>query len=258
MCVLASGSKGNATYISDGNTSILIDAGLSGKELQRRMALRELSPESIDAIIISHEHSDHIKGAGILSRRFKLPVFINEKTYKASESNLGALNEKIIIECGTSFNVNTLTVHPFSVSHDAADPAGFVVSQNGIKIGIATDLGIANLIVKERLKSCNVLIIECNHDPVMLMANNSYPEILKQRVKSRKGHLANQDTRNLIEELMHDKLSHIILAHLSEENNTPERAYDEVLPALNGNPIHLFIAGQNEPGDVIRIFPDHR
>lgn len=253
VCVLASGSKGNAIHISDNETAILIDAGLSGKQIQHRMELKGLSPDNLNAIIVSHEHTDHIRGAGILCRRFNLPLYINQKTYSVAESKLGKLPEIKIIESGTSFSINKLKIHPFPTSHDAVDSSGFSVEQNGAKIGIATDLGIANLVVREHLKNCNLVIIESNHDPAMLLSNENYPWPLKQRVKSRKGHLANHETRELLSEIIHEGLSHIILAHLSEENNTPQKAHETVLTALNGHNIKLSVARQHEPGEIIKL-----
>jgi phosphoribosyl 1,2-cyclic phosphodiesterase len=258
VCVLGSGSKGNAIHISDGETSILIDAGLSGKEIKRRMGLRGLSPESVDAIVISHEHTDHIKGAGVLSRSLKIPVYINEKTYAASEPVMGRPHDVRSIDCGSVFHINGLKIHPFSISHDAADPSGFSIEQNGTKVGLATDLGIANLVVREHLRHSDLLIIESNHDPVMLFANEKYPWPLKQRVKSRKGHLANEEMLDLLAELVHDGLQHVILAHLSEENNTPEIAMASALKALGGSEVILSVAAQHEPGDVIRVVPKKR
>ena len=222
VCTLASGSKGNATYISDGNTSILVDAGLSGIEIKRRLASQNLAPNDLDAIIVSHEHTDHVRGVGILSRRYKLPVYINHQTQKAA-LQLGSLHEVIPFECGTTFNIRNLTIHPFSISHDAQDPAGFTIGQNGTTIGIATDLGIATAMVKEHLKHCELLILEANHDPTML-ETGPYPWPLKQRIKSRTGHLSNPASKNLLAELQHENLQHIILAHLSEINNTPQKA----------------------------------
>ena len=253
VCVLGSGSKGNAIYVTDGSTSVLIDAGLSGKEIQRRMDIRGLSMEGVDAIVISHEHSDHIKGAGVLSRRFKLPVYINEKTYLAGEQIIGKPHDLNIMDCGTSFYINDLKLHPFSTSHDAADPSGFSIEKNGTKIGLATDLGVASLVVKEHLRRSNLLIIESNHDPVMLIENDNYPWQLKQRVKSRKGHLANEEMSCLLAELIHDRLHHVILAHLSEENNTPDLAMKSALRVLEGSAARLCVACQHEPGEIIRV-----
>jgi len=167
VCTLASGSKGNATYISDGHTSILIDAGLSGIELQRRLTARGLDPAGLHAIIVSHEHSDHIRGVGVLSRRFKLPVYINRNTQTAL-AGLGRLHAITPYECGSPFHIRNLSIHPFSLSHDAEDPAGFSINCNGTRMAIATDLGIATAMVKEHLKHCALLILEANHDPQML------------------------------------------------------------------------------------------
>lgn len=253
VCVLASGSKGNALYVSDGNTAILIDAGLSGKEIEKRLALRGLSMESVCAIVISHEHSDHILGAGVLSRRYKLPVYINEKTFLAGEKILGKLHAMETIECGRDFFIGAMKIHPFSISHDAADPSGFSIECLGVKIGVATDLGMANLVVREHLKNANLLVIESNHDPVMLIENDNYPWQLKQRVKGRKGHLANHDTLDLLNELVHDRLRHVVLAHVSEENNSHDKIMETACTALNGSGIAHSIALQHEPGEILRI-----
>jgi phosphoribosyl 1,2-cyclic phosphodiesterase len=254
VCVLASGSKGNAIFISDGVTSVLVDAGLSGKEIQKRMSMRGLCPTCLDAILITHEHTDHIKGAGIMSRRFKLPLYINEKTFQAGESLMGTPHERITIDCGRDFLIADWTVHPFSTSHDAADPTGFTISKQGVKIGVATDLGMANLVVRDHLKNADLLILESNHDPAMLLANENYPWPLKQRVKGRKGHLANEDTHELLSELIHDQLQHVVLAHLSEENNTREIALETATRALNGFKTVIVVADQHEPGELIQVF----
>lgn len=253
VCVLASGSKGNAVYISNGETAILLDAGLSGIEIERRLNARGLSPASLDAIVVSHEHNDHIQGVGILSRRFGLPVYMNRKTGRAALSQLGRLGDQHFFECGSAFRINQLTLQPFSVSHDAQDPAGFTVQQNGIKIGIATDLGVATAMVKEHLKNCRLMVLEANHDPTMLL-QGPYPWPLKQRIKSRSGHLSNGDTRRLLQELRHAGLAHVILAHLSEINNTPQKALSEVGQALGNCKTQLTAAAQDVCGDLYRLF----
>ncbi len=252
ICVLASGSKGNAVYISNGKTSILLDAGLSGIEIERRLNSRGISPQTLDAIIVSHEHNDHIQGVGILSRRFRLPVYMNRKTHRAALPMVGELSDLQFFECGSSFSVDTLTVQPFSVSHDAEDPAGFTVSQNGVKIGIATDLGIATHMVKEHLKNCHLLVVEANHDPAMLL-EGPYPWPLKQRIKSRSGHLSNMDAKSLLQELKHDGLEHVVLAHLSETNNTPGKALAEVGPAFNNCRVQLTVATQETCTCLYRV-----
>ena len=244
VCMLASGSKGNAIFMSDGCTSILVDAGLSGIEIERRLKSKGLSPEGLDAILVSHEHADHIQAVGVLSRRFKLPVYISGKTKRAARSHLGNIHNMITFECGSGFKIKTLSIRPFSVSHDAEDPAGFTFQGNGSKIGIATDLGHVTSLVKEHLKQCDLLILEANHDPTMLI-EGPYPWPLKQRIQSRVGHLSNQDSRQLLCEVNHDRLSHVILAHLSETNNTPQKAKGEVGQALSDCRIRLDVASQD-------------
>ena len=251
VCTLASGSKGNATYISDGETSILIDAGLSGIELQRRLASRDLSPENLDAIIVTHEHSDHVRGVGILSRRYKLPVYINPKTHRASP-RIGKLHETRPFECGTTFHVNKMAIHPFAISHDAENPAGFTIGQNGTTVGIATDLGIATAMVRQHLKRCALLILEANHDLTML-ETGPYPWPLKQRIRGRTGHLSNPDSKKLLKELQHKGLRHVILGHLSEINNTPQKAFDEVSRAITRCNAKLTVADQYSSGPVIYL-----
>ena len=251
VCTLASGSKGNSTYVSDGTTSILIDAGLSGAEIQRRLNSRYLTAERLDAIVVSHEHNDHIKAVGVLSRRYDLPVYINRNA-RSALLQLGRIKQLHMFECGKTFPINNLMIHPFSISHDAADPVGFTIGQNGTKIGIATDLGVATSMVKQHLKSCSLLILESNHDPDML-ANGPYPWPLKQRIKSRTGHLSNVDSKNLLLELQHDKLEHVILAHLSETNNTPQKAYEEAAAVLARSKTRLTVAEQDSCGPILYL-----
>ena len=249
VCMLASGSRGNAIYISDGTTRILIDAGLSGVEIERRMQSRELDPGQLDGIVVSHEHTDHIQAVGVLSRRFKLPVYISDETYAAAENQLGRIETTRSFDCGAPFTVGTLELHPFSISHDASDPAGFTVTANGTRIGITTDLGIATSMVKTHLQACDVLIIEANHDRTML-EQGPYPWPLKQRIQSRSGHLSNDDTRLLLKAVVHDRLAHVILAHLSEQNNTPDKARQAVGRALQNTRVKLSVAVQDRCSKV--------
>lgn len=251
VCMLASGSKGNAVYISDGRTSVLLDAGLSGIEVERRLQSRNLSAHQLNAIIVSHEHTDHIQGVGVLSRRYRLPVFMSRKTAKAA-LQLGKVHDVRYFDCGTAFQINRLVFRPFSISHDAEDPAGFTVSKDGSKLGIATDLGIVTGVVREQLSGCNALILEANHDPDMLI-NGPYPWPLKQRIQSRLGHLSNHASENLLREVVHRQLRHVILAHLSETNNTPEHAYAAVAPALGPHRIELVVAAQDHCSEIIPI-----
>jgi phosphoribosyl 1,2-cyclic phosphodiesterase len=252
ICTLASGSRGNAIYLSNGRTSLLIDAGLSGIELQRRMQARGLSPDRLGAIVVSHEHADHIHGVGVLSRRYHLPVYMTEKTRRALPAAVGKIAEIRKFAAGQPFAVDGLRLEAFSVSHDASEPSGFIFSGNGLKIGLATDLGIATALVRERLRGCRILILESNHDRRML-EEGPYPWPLKQRIQSRLGHLQNEASRDLLAELLHDGLTHVILAHLSQTNNTPERALAAVAPVLNGSRAKLTVALQDTPGHPIVI-----
>ncbi len=249
LCMLASGSKGNAIYVTDGPTSILIDAGLSGIEIERRLSSVGLCPTSLDAILVTHEHSDHIKGVGVLSRRYHLPVYITSATLEAA-SRIGKLHEVRSIQCGQTFSFNGFDIHPFSLSHDATDPIGFTIQLGDTKIGIATDLGIATGVVKTHLKGSDLLVLEANHDPDLLL-NGPYPWPLKQRIKSRSGHLSNHDTKDLLLEIQHSKLQHVVLAHLSDENNTPEAAHQTVRAALGQCEAKLTVARQECCGELI-------
>ena len=249
VCPLASGSKGNSLWVSAGSTSILVDAGLSGVEIERRLQAVGAEAEQLSALVVTHEHSDHVRGIGVLSRRYNLPVYASPKTYAACQG-LGKIKDLRFFECGTSFNIGPIKVDPFSISHDACDPAGLTMTVNGVKIGIATDLGIATGLVKERLKHCHLLYLESNHDPKMLMAG-PYPWHLKQRIKGRTGHLSNHDTRELVSELMDERLEHVILAHLSEENNRPAIAAELVSQGLNGSGVSLHVAAPDKPGKRI-------
>ncbi|MCF6249167.1 MAG: MBL fold metallo-hydrolase [Desulfobacula sp.] len=251
VCPLASGSKGNSLFVACSNSAILVDAGLSGIEVERRLTSVDVSPQSLSCILITHEHSDHVKGAGILSRRFDIPVYISQKTYHACKG-LGKINDLRFFECGIPFQIDGITISPFSISHDARDPAGLTLEFNDTKVGVATDLGIVTQLVKEHLKGSDLLYLESNHDPRMLM-DGDYPWHLKQRIKGRMGHLSNFDACQLVSELLSHRLKHVILAHLSEENNCPDIAARQMSRSLNGSKVTLHVAGPDKPGTMIHI-----
>jgi phosphoribosyl 1,2-cyclic phosphodiesterase len=251
ICPLASGSKGNAVLITSPDGNILVDAGLSGIQIEKRLERVGVSCKDISALIVTHEHSDHVKGAGVLSRRFDIPVYINSKTHAAA-SGLGRINHLVHYECGIAFDIGHIRIEPFSISHDACDPAGMTLAYRNKKIGIATDMGVITHLVRQHLKECAVLYLESNHDPDMLM-NGSYPWVLKQRIKGRTGHLSNMDTRDFVRDLTRENLKHVILAHLSEENNTPQKAYETVREGLDHSGITLDIALPDQPGRIICI-----
>ena len=251
VCVLASGSRGNAIFISDGVTGILLDAGLSAAEIKRRLKSRGLSPKDLCAILLSHEHSDHIQSVGVLSRQLKLPIYLSRKIKK--KAPLGNSVHKLqTFDCGLPFQINKMTVHPFSISHDAADPVGFTIAQNGSRIGIATDLGNVTPHVKSQLKDCQLLILEANHDPQMLI-NGPYPWPLKKRIQSQRGHLSNQQSKHLLQELQHRQLQHVILAHLSEINNNPQKVLAEITSAFSRHKPRLTVASQHHSSEIIYL-----
>lgn len=249
-CLLASGSNGNSLFISDGNCAILIDAGLSGIEIERRLEARGIDKAILSAIVVTHEHVDHIRGVGVLSRRLKLPVYTTDQTYRATGGQLGDLFGRHTFACGTSFQIGTLKLHPFSTAHDAVDPAGFTIHANGYKMGLATDLGAATGMVRHHLKDCDLLVLEANHDPAMLI-EGPYPWPVKQRIQSRVGHLSNQQSRALLNELMHPGLKHVLMAHLSETNNHPDKIQETITPILSDCNLELSIANQHKASAVI-------
>lgn len=219
--VLASGSKGNAILVCSSRTRVLFDAGLSGKELSRRLEKTPLNGHRLDGLVLSHEHQDHTRGAGVISRRFDLPVYLTQGTLENLAPPIGQLAQAHLFQTGASFLIGDLAIHPFAISHDACEPAGFVIQQSNIRMAICTDLGVATQLVKTRLQGCRALVLESNHDVGRLM-EGPYPWHLKQRIRSRHGHLSNDDTIALLRELHHEGLRSVLLAHLSEVNNHPE------------------------------------
>jgi phosphoribosyl 1,2-cyclic phosphodiesterase len=239
-------------FVSGGTTSILVDAGLSGVELERRMRAKSLSPDKLSALVVTHEHTDHIQAAGILSRRYNIPLYINSKTQQAAAAKLGRVDLVNVFACGTRFEIGDLTINPFSISHDAADPLGMTVAHGKAKLGIATDLGIATNLVRQHLQGCHLLYVEANHDPHLLNIG-PYPWYLKQRVKSRKGHLSNQEAAALVSDVSTEALAHVILAHLSEQNNCPEKALQAMTEALDSPHVRVEVARPDLPGSLIAL-----
>jgi len=252
VCVLASGSKGNAIYVSNERSALLVDAGPSAIEIERRLGSRGVRPEALDAIVVSHEHADHVHSVGVLSRRFRLPVYINEPTLTAARARLGSLHEIRRFHRGVAFSIGSLTIHPFAVCHDAADPVGFTIEDGSSKIGIATDLGVATQLVRHHLKGCCLMVLEANHDLKML-EEGPYPWELKQRIRGRLGHLSNEASRDLLAEVVHRELQHVVLAHLSETNNRPDRALAVVREAVDGHGTRFSLAEQHAPGAMITL-----
>lgn len=235
ICLLASGSKGNSILVESGQTRLLIDAGISARELRKRLDSVGVDATSLNALLITHEHTDHVRGLGPLVRQLDLPVYLQTDL-------AGKLPDVGKPECvhefadGENFTVNDLTIRPFAITHDSLAPVGFTLSGEQGKVGVATDLGIATRLVKECLQECRALVLETNHDEEMLR-DGPYPWSLKQRVRSNHGHLSNSACGSLLQDLLWDGLDTVFLGHLSETNNRPELALDAVNQVLAGQNI---------------------
>lgn len=240
FCSLSSGSSGNCQYIETSNMKVLVDAGLSGKKIQELLESRDIDPEEIDCIFVTHEHGDHIKGAGILSRRFNIPIYANEKTWASMEKDLGKLKDENIkiFDTNSDFELGNLGILPFNVSHDAADPVGYNFYNKDKKISIVTDTGTIDDKVKNTIQGSNLIMMESNHDENMLRMG-SYPWFLKKRVSGEFGHLSNDDAGKIISQVINGDNEKILLAHLSRENNFPELAHQTVANILNEEGIDI-------------------
>lgn len=252
--VLASGSGGNAVYLESGATRLLVDGGLSGRELVTRLLSIGADPAGLNGILVTHEHADHILGVGILARRFDLPVYIHSDTLGAAARHLGWLPHTVCFDGDDVLEVGDLRVRPFPIPHDAVNPLGFTFSRNGKKIGLATDMGYVQSLARERLKGSNALILESNHDLEMLK-EGPYAWSLKQRVMGRTGHLSNDDSSVLLGELLHDRLQCVVLAHLSAVNNLPRIAESLAREVIrrSGQNVRLTMARQGEAGALIEV-----
>jgi len=253
--VLASGSGGNACYVETNGARILIDAGLSCREMERRLTAVGASATRLDGIVVTHEHQDHIRGAGPMARRYNLPLYINSGTLENGQKTLGRLPQLRLMETGGSLTINDLLIETFTKCHDAADPVGIVLSSNGTRIGFATDLGRSTRLAEERLKGCQALILEFNHDPDML-DEGPYPLYLKRRIKGPDGHLSNRQGGELLAAVSHADLRLVVLAHLSKINNDPEKARKEatrVLGACGLGAAGIWVGEQDAPGPMIEL-----
>ena len=255
---IASGSSGNAYYLGMGGRHFLIDAGVSGKKIEH--ALAKMNIRELSGIFITHEHRDHITGAGVIARRLKTDIYATPLTWRyfLRHQSLGALSEEQvkIIEPGEPLNVGGAEVTAFDIPHDASQPVGYVfrdIADESQKMVIATDLGHATEGVKERLKGARVLLLESNHDPEMLKRGRYHPS-LKARVAGNRGHLSNAQAGMLLAEVATPGYTHVFLAHLSEENNTPMLAFDTVRRVLDGNNVsvaRLEVAERHIPGEMV-------
>lgn len=246
---LNSGSNGNCYYIGNGRDAVLVDAGISCRETEKRMKRLGLSMEKVRAIFISHEHTDHIVGAEVLSKRHSLPVYFSEGTYKNSGADLRESHVRYFAH-GDLIDVGGLTVRAFTKRHDAADPFSFVVSGNGIHIGVMTDIGSCCENVIHYFKTCHAVYLETNYDPLML-EKGRYPRTLKNRIRGGNGHLSNYQALELFATYRPDHMSHVFLSHLSRDNNDPALVL-ELFKAKAGD-VHVSVASRYEESEVYQI-----
>lgn len=260
FCSLYSGSSGNSLFIETPNTKLLIDAGVSSKKIENALLDINVEPSSLDGILITHEHSDHVQGLGTFSKKFDLPVFVNEKTLDAMPKQRDKIASKNIktFKVSDNFSIGDLDIKPFSIPHDAANPCGFNIWKNDKKISIATDIGHMTNDILKCLEESLFIMLEANYDPEVLRCS-SYPFTLKSRIAGPTGHLSNEIAGKTISHLLQSGLKSAMLGHLSKESNFPELAYQTVIDELITNHsfqkdnLQLGVASRDTHSKVITI-----
>ena len=239
---LGSGSRGNGTLVEVANTLVLLDCGFATVHVETRMARLGKTPADLTAIVVTHEHGDHINGVGPLARRYNLPVWMTPGT--ARYPRLGELPQQKLFNSHAAFAIDGLELMPYPVPHDAREPVQFVFGDGCRRLGVLTDVGCWTPHIESQLSGCDALLLECNHDSSMLQQGN-YPPSLKQRVGGRHGHLSNSQSAELLGSLDRSKLQHLVAAHLSEENNRPALAQQALAEVMNCSPDWIGVAGQD-------------
>ena len=263
LCSIASGSSGNCIYVGSDTTHLLVDTGISKKRTEEGLNEIGISLQDMDGILITHEHSDHISGLGVISRKYHIPIYATARTIDAikKSSSLGVMDEELFqpIRADESFMIKDIKCNPMHTSHDAADPVAYRFKSGKKQVAIATDLGTYNDYTVECLKGMDAILIEANHDVHMLQVG-PYPYPLKQRILGDRGHLSNERSGQLLSKILHDKMQAILLGHLSQENNLPELAYETVRLEINmeDNPYKaddfpIRVARRSRPSELIRV-----
>ena len=261
FCSLYSGSSGNSIFIASDNTRVLIDAGLAGKKIDE--ALKHIGEEasSIDGIFITHEHIDHIKGVGVLSRKYDIPIYANDNTWAVMEKNIGKIKEHNIriMDRRSSIAIKDLEIRSFNIPHDAIAPVGYTVSSGGKNASVVTDFGVFTEEIRDNIIDSDIILLESNHD-INMLRMGPYPYKLKLRVLGENGHLSNEDCGSAIVSLLkNDKKKQIVLGHLSGTNNHPDLAYQTVVDVLSANGIRpgddviLQLASRHNPSEIILL-----
>ena len=260
---VASGSSGNCICLGSDQCHVMIDAGISGKRIEEGMNTYDYTTSDMDGVLITHEHSDHIQGLGVVARKYGLPIYATKGTADAilQSSSVGKIDPSLfhVIEAGKTFFIGNLEIYPMSISHDAADPVAYLVSDGRHRVGIVTDLGYYDADIVSHMEGLDALLLEANHDIHMLQVG-AYPYPLKQRILGERGHLSNETSGQLLGQILHDGMQHILLGHLSKENNYDELAYETVRLEISlgdnpyrGNDFPIEVAKRNRPSSLIRI-----
>ena len=244
FCCLGSGSEGNGLVVESGSTRILIDCGFAVSETVLRLARNGIEPESLAAVVVTHEHADHLGGVPRFAARFGVPVWLTHGTLAAANGRLNAVSSVHAFDSHDPFVIGDIAVAPIAVPHDAREPVQFVFGDGARRLGLLTDLGMSTPHVVECLSGCDALVLECNHDPELL-AGSDYPAALKARIAGRHGHLANAAAADLLREIDRSRLQHVFAAHLSRQNNRPEFARAALAGALGCAPDWVGIAEQD-------------
>lgn len=255
--ILGSGSGGNCAYLEAGETRLLIDAGFSARQIRQRLAGIGRSPETLNGILITHEHSDHVKGLAVLCRELEVPVYCNRLTRDAIAAQMRECRLRFrLFETGARFEVGEMAVETFSVPHDAQDPVGFLIRTEAGAVGFLTDLGHATRLVVERVRPANVLVLEANHDLRLLQEDGKRPWSVKQRILSRHGHLSNEAAAEVLTRVLSDGLRRLCLGHLSRDCNRPELALGCVgrrLQELGATHVSVEVMSQEVPGPTVEL-----
>jgi len=248
VTVLGSGSTGNSIVVQGEDRALLVDAGFSMKQTRERLAKANIDTSNLEAILVSHEHNDHVKGLRVAAKQLKIPVYCNRSTAMVLKERQTAPEKLTLFSTGNSFTKGEFTISPFSIPHDAMDPVGFIIETDQHKIGIATDLGHVSNPVAYHLRECDILVIESNHD-LELLKQSERPWSLKQRIMGRHGHLSNDASSELTKKIIHERTSHLVLAHASEDCNRThliEKAVKDTLAEVNRPDVSPWIAAQQQ------------